>query len=64
MLAYVHTNNVLQIYTNLSNGPLNKFMQFLFMRSKCFVHYNIQYDKNLCSTNFMRLALDSHNSHE
>ena len=44
------------------NGPLDKFMQFLFMRSNalCIVMYSaikfMQYK-------FMQLALDSHNSY-
>ena len=45
------------------NWPLDKFMQFLFMFSSviCIVTYGVI--KNLCSTNFTGLVLDSHNSH-
>ena len=45
------------------NGPLDKFMRFLFMRSSalCIVMYGVI---KFMRDKFMRPALDSHNSHK
>ena len=48
------------------NGPLDKFMQFLFMRSSalCIVTYGTIDTCVFMRDKFMRPALDSHNSHK
>ena len=46
------------------NGPLDKFMQFLYMRSSvlCIAMYGAR--KKFMQYKFMRPVLDSHNSHQ